>query len=143
MVRLLACIAAHALLARLLPPWTVPNLTLIGLVQASGSSPGRWLPLSLIAGLSGAMWAVEGAGPLILSYLAAGGIVRGVSGQLDTAEPRVQTMLAAALSVPLTAGWIWLDGHWSWTLAGCFLMHLVMTWCAALLLQRRSAEVSG
>ena len=141
MLRLLAFITAHALLARVVPvPWGVPNLTLIGLVQASGSAPRRWLPFSLIAGCSAAMWAARAAGPLLLSYLLIGALMKGISGQLDTLEPRAQALLAAGLCVPLTAGWVWLDGHWSWTLAGWSLAHMMLTGAAALLLRRRAME---
>ncbi len=138
MLRLVAFIAAHALLARLLPaPWSVPNLTLIGLMQTGGASPGRWLPLALIAGLSSAMWAARGSGALLVSYLVVGACVRLISGGFDTAEPRVQSLLAAILCVPLTTAWLWLDGHWSWTLAGWSFTHMSLTAVAALLLQRR------
>lgn len=141
MLRLLAFIAAHALLARLVPvSWNVPNLTLVGLAQAAGSTPSRWLSLSLVAGLSSAIWAVRDPGALLVSYLAAGACARLVSGGLDTAEPRVQSLLAVILCVPLTTVWVWLDGHWSWTLAGWSLTHMSFTAAAALLLQRRAID---
>ena len=128
MVALLACLTAHLLLAGVVAsPWWVPDLTLVGLILAVAKAKRRWIALSSLAGLVMMTWAVRFPAPILITFLALGWAVRGLSAQWDLADIRVQCLVVAVASSLLTFGALWLEDLWSLPLLGLAAAHVAMT----------------
>ena len=137
MVILVTCWVAHLLLAGLIPsPWWVPDLTLAALVLAVGRTPRRWLTLSGVAGLFTIIWAVRFPLQILIGYLAVGGVVCTLTRYWDTADVRVQSLMAGVASLAMAFGALWLDGIWSMVQLGLAGVHAAMTALAVLVIQR-------
>ena len=111
---LACCVIAHLALASMIPsPWWVPDMTLVGLVLSVVRAPTRWLALSGWAGLITVVWAVRFPGPIFTGYLLIGWTCQMLARQWDATDLRIECLLAAAGSLFLMAGALWLDDLWS------------------------------
>ncbi len=137
MLTFAVCILAHAVLAVSLPsPWLVPNLTLVGMAQAITTRPSRWFMVSVLAALSVMGWAIRFAAPIFAGYWLVGAAMRVIIGQWETADVRLQCVLAGVACACVTFGALWLDGLWSWRILGGALVHVAATGCAPLAVHR-------
>ena len=142
MLVLVAYLAAHALIAQIVPsPWWVPDLTLVGLIFTVARSPRHWLALSVLAGLFTLAGTVRFPGPIFMSYLVLGWIVQWLAGHWDVTDARVQYFMTGLASLAMTFGALWLDGLWSWPLVGLASVHVALTGFTAMGL--RHLSVSG
>lgn len=125
---LAACLGAHVVLAQLIPsPWGVPNLTLIGLILASGRSPRHAVWFGGWAGLSAMLWAIRAEWQLLLGYLLAGWAIRRLGRPWDVAEPKVQLAITGLLGVALVTAALWLEGLWSVPVTVLAVVHVSLT----------------
>jgi hypothetical protein len=134
---LAACLAAHALLARLIPsPWWVPDLTLIGLVLTVSRQPDRWLLACAIAGLFTAIWAARLAAAALLGALICGALLRLGARRWDATDARVQGAALVVLSALTTLGLLWLERLWSWPLLALAAARVSVTGASLRVIQR-------
>ena len=137
MVVLLGCLAAHIVIAGLLPsPWWVPDLTLVGLIVAIGRSSDRWAVCSGLTGLTTAIWAIRFPQLILAGSLFLGWIVHALAKQWDITDLRLQWLLVAVLSCVTTFGWLWLEDLWSLRLIGIGFVHVLMTSLSVPLIRR-------
>ncbi|MBI2495597.1 MAG: hypothetical protein HYY59_05875 [Candidatus Omnitrophica bacterium] len=125
---LIGCLAAHQLLAHVVPsPWWLPDLTLIGLVLSVGKAPQRWAVLSLTVGCFAMLWMARWAGAIFLGYLLCGWAVGTLARWWDTADARIQGCLVLAAGAAMTLGLLWLDHLWSLPVLGLALARVLVT----------------
>jgi hypothetical protein len=128
MPALLVGLLAHVLWADLAPSsWGVPNLTAAALVVAVSRAHRRWLACSAIAGLVPAVWAIRGAPLVWASYVALGGAVRALTRRVDVTDLRIQCALTGLASAAMLGGAVWMEGRWSFPLAGLAVAHVMLT----------------
>ena len=134
------CVIAHLALAMISPsPWWVPDLTLVGLILAVGRAPARWLAFSVLAGLITAVWAVRFPGQLVAGYLLIGWVSQLLSRHWDAADLRIECLSAAAGSLFLMVGMLWLEDLWLLRLLLLTVLRAAVT-CGAVPLVHRVAS---
>jgi hypothetical protein len=134
---LLSCLAGHALLAQLIAhPWWTPNLTIIGLTVATIHTPSRWLVYAAVSGMALTMWMLHGQGPLLMTVLVLGWLIRWVAGRWQATDGRVQTIAVLAVALVMTLTPLAGRAAGSWRLLGLVCLHVMVTMSAWLLLQR-------
>jgi hypothetical protein len=139
---LAACMAAHLLVAELVPsPWWVPNLTLVGLVLAIERIPCNWLLLSGASGLFTMAWAVRFPIQVFVSYLACGWAVYLFVRHWDTDDLRVQCLAVAVASAAMAVEMLWLDDLWSFPMVGLVGLHATVTALSVPMMQRLLQQV--
>jgi hypothetical protein len=124
----LACVGLHAALGQIAPsPWWVPNLPLVGLILLIVRVPSRWLPISGLMAVGELMWMTRFAQPLVACYVALGGGVSLIVRQWDVEDPLVFGVVVALASTSFAVLCLWLEGAWSWRVAGLAGMHVLLT----------------
>src|SRR3989338_5877258 len=137
---LVGCATAHLARAMISPsPWWVPDLTLVGLILSVGRAPARWLAFSVLAGLLTAVWAVRFPGQLVAGYLLIGWVSQLLSRHWDAADLRIECLYAAAGSLFLMVGMLWLSALWSGRLLAFKLFRAAVT-CGAVPLVHHMAS---
>lgn len=123
-----ACLAAHVIAAQVIPsPWWVPNLTLMGLVLASGRSPRHAGWFGACAGLAAMLWAARAIWLVLLGSLLAGLAIHRLGVHWNLNEPRVQVSLTGLLMAVLMAVTLWLDQAWSVPVVGLAVVQVMVT----------------
>jgi hypothetical protein len=138
-----ACLLAHDALALLLPPWWVPDLTLVGLVTAAAWTRPRWAGYALAAAWFASLWAVRSAELIFLGYFAVGWAAQRLAGLLDTRDPRVYALLVMGAGVLLAGLSLWAQPEVSLTLCALGLLRVGLTGAAALALHAMIARRWG
>ena len=137
---LVGCAVAHLALAMISPsPWWVPDLTLVGLILSVGRAPARWLAFSVLAGLITAVWAVRFPGQLVAGYLLIGWVSQLLSRHWNAADLRIECLHAAAGSLFLMVGMLWLEDLWLLRLLLLTVLRAAVT-CGAVPLVHRVAS---
>ena len=121
-------VLAHVGLGRLVAsPWTMPDLTLIGLATVAMARPERAL-LPIAVGVV-AVLPVAGQHPLQVGMLygAAGLLVRRAASGWELVPGWVPVALVAAIELGLIAWWLLMDGFAQLTIAGPALWRIAAT----------------
>ncbi len=127
-MRLLVCLAVHALVAGVVPsPWAVPNLTLVGVVVCVTQSPRQWLLIASTAGLVVMAGSIRVPGPVFVSYLVVGAVLRRLIVRWDAADLRVQVLVTGIAAGLLVVSALWLEDLWSVPLMVRGLGHVALT----------------
>jgi hypothetical protein len=130
------CLVGHIVAADLLPPWWVPNLTVIGLVLVVSSSPRRWLLPAALAGLWMAVWDVRHPVLPVASYLVVGWLLQWLARSWNLADRRLQGFMVAAVALLVICGSVWAERLASVAVVGLMAVHVAMTYAAFLLVRQ-------
>ena len=137
MALVIGCWLVQQILVGVAPsPWWVPDLTLVGTLQAVVRSPDRWLSYSMTGGLLVMAWAIRIPVALCSTYLLLGWAVCFLCHRWDATDPRVQVLLVGAASLLLSTEALWLEGLWSLPLAALAVGHAGLSSLGALCVRR-------
>ena len=140
---LLLSMASHLVATQLLPPWWVPDLTLIGLVVVIIRTPRRWLTYSALAGLFTMCWVARDPVPIGLAYGVVGWVTQLLMQEWDLGDPRLACGVVAAACAAMTLGLLWLEDLWSAVMIGWFMIRVTVTIGSALLAHRVLRHLLG
>ena len=128
MVVVVSALIAQVLIGEvLISPWWAPNLVLVGLVIAVGSSPQRWFRYACVTGLFTIAWSVRASWAILLVWCLFGWCVSRVSQRWDLTDRRVQCVVCGVGSLFLTFITLWFDDLFTFPLLGLAVVHAAMT----------------